>query len=923
MSIELSPTAAGELIPPGDGCLRVIDGDLDLFIVDDDGRRRPFISLVKGGTVITPTAAAPYRLVAVPRNEGRYRINSGLPPIELVCESAYALTQVIRQGAWPVRVVPQHNWGSTLVPGEAVLNDTDDILWVRVSRGTGYLAGSKSAIVDHQRGVIPLPPGVWIEAGIRCRIELVAPDSTAGAGLTELALRVVRDRWFRHDQARLLDMQTQGTREGWAISDSVTTLVSAVAPDEATEATPIEIRPALALAQAYGYRVDADQLRTIVAEVAHGVMPVDAVARACSLTVRRLTLNDDWANDESEPFLCQVRSGAQQDSITTLVRWRNRRWLAEDPLTGASVSLDLITQQRPAAVEYTPRLPSSKQRLSNLLPLVRRGSRPEFIWLLLTSGVTALIAFWTPRLLGQVAELLLQGATSAAIIALFLLLATITAAGIAWSVVQTLTITRLKARSTARTAVAVWDRLVRQRAPWHSQQDLGTRMNQGLAINMSSWTMSDQSIRSFLGLSAIIGSLAAILTVGWKVLGIVLMLLGIQLAISLVLVKRSARLLEESIHARGQATGRLTEMLRAIPRLRVAGAETRAFLRWSHVQADYIIATRRTQLAMAIEGVIRSIWPSVVLLGLVIVIGFGAGSFADFVIAQTAATAATLTISTAVAALSSAVFAQRTLKQLIPVLEGSPENDGEGIDPGVLKGGFVLSGVSFAYPNGPDVVHEISLSIEPGEHIAIVGPSGCGKTTLVRLLLGLEEPTGGVISVDGQELASVDRTALRSQMGCVLQSSQLLPGTIRDNVAMNRPLTTAQIWQALAAAALEEDVRGMPMGLDTPVTDGNGTLSGGQAQRVLIARALADNPRVIVFDEATSALDNTTQSEVVASLDALRITRIVVAHRLSTIRRANRIIVFDNGRIVDSGTYNDLANRPGIFFDLIKRQMVE
>jgi ABC-type bacteriocin/lantibiotic exporter with double-glycine peptidase domain len=214
----------------------------------------------------------------------------------------------------------------------------------------------------------------------------------------------------------------------------------------------------------------------------------------------------------------------------------------------------------------------------------------------------------------------------------------------------------------------------------------------------------------------------------------------------------------------------------------------------------------------------------------------------------------------------------------------------------------------------------VSLTVIPGEHLAIVGPSGCGKSTLLRILLGLQDAESGSILVDGKDLNSLDRPAVRRQIGSVLQSSQLISGTIRANLDMGRGFTTEQLFDALTMASIADDVRDMPLGLDTPVSDGGGTISGGQRQRLLIARALTGNPRMLVFDEATSALDNITQAAVVDALERLRLTRIVVAHRLSTIRRADRIIVMDAGRIVDSGTYDQLVDRPGPFRDLALRQ---
>jgi ABC-type bacteriocin/lantibiotic exporter with double-glycine peptidase domain len=217
---------------------------------------------------------------------------------------------------------------------------------------------------------------------------------------------------------------------------------------------------------------------------------------------------------------------------------------------------------------------------------------------------------------------------------------------------------------------------------------------------------------------------------------------------------------------------------------------------------------------------------------------------------------------------------------------------------------------------------ELTFRIQPGEFVAFVGPSGSGKSTLLRLLLGFETPTTGAIYYDGQDLASLDVAAVRRQLGVVLQNGQLLAGDLYSNIVGSSPLTVDDAREAARASGLEEDINRMPMGMHTIIPDGGGTLSGGQRQRLLIARAIANKPRIIYFDEATSALDNRSQSVVTGSLAQLKTTRIVIAHRLSTIIEADRIFVLTRGRIVQEGTFESLMQEEGVFKELASRQMV-
>jgi ABC-type bacteriocin/lantibiotic exporter with double-glycine peptidase domain len=234
-----------------------------------------------------------------------------------------------------------------------------------------------------------------------------------------------------------------------------------------------------------------------------------------------------------------------------------------------------------------------------------------------------------------------------------------------------------------------------------------------------------------------------------------------------------------------------------------------------------------------------------------------------------------------------------------------------------------VSNVGFRYrSDGALILDGVTLAMEPGEFVALVGPSGSGKSTLFRLLLGFDAPEVGTVYFDGQDMAGLDLNALRRQFGVVLQTSRLMSASIFENIASSARITMEEAWEAASMAGLADDILSMPMGMHTVVSEGGTNLSGGQRQRLLIARALALRPRILLFDEATSALDNRTQAIVSESLERLRVTRIVVAHRLSTIRNADRIYVLEKGRLIQQGSFVQLAAEEGLFSQLIKRQQV-
>ena len=239
------------------------------------------------------------------------------------------------------------------------------------------------------------------------------------------------------------------------------------------------------------------------------------------------------------------------------------------------------------------------------------------------------------------------------------------------------------------------------------------------------------------------------------------------------------------------------------------------------------------------------------------------------------------------------------------------------------RGAIEASRLRFRYKEDlPIVLNDVSFTINPGEFVAFVGHSGSGKPTLFRLLLGFEKPESGFIHFDGLDLDDIDPQALRRQMGVVLQNGRITDGDIFTNIIGTAPLSIDDAWEAARAAGLDKDIEAMPMGMHTVISEGGGGLSGGQRQRLLIARAIVHRPRILLFDEATSALDNQTQSTVSRSLEQLNATRIVIAHRLSTILHADRIFVFDQGGIVQQGTYDELMAQEGLFRDLAQRQIV-
>ena len=366
-------------------------------------------------------------------------------------------------------------------------------------------------------------------------------------------------------------------------------------------------------------------------------------------------------------------------------------------------------------------------------------------------------------------------------------------------------------------------------------------------------------------------------------------------------------------------------LISGIQKIRLAGAEKRAFARWGKLYAKVAKYTYNPPAFIKINSVIGLAITSIGTLMMYYMAIKTHVSVPDYYAFTTAyGMLSGAFMSLAGIALSFATI-KPTLEMIKPVMEAEPEI-AEGKEMITkISGGIEFSHVSFRYNNKmPLVVDDLSLKIKPGQYVAIVGKTGCGKSTLVRLMLGFEKPEKGSIYYDGKDIEGLDLKSLREKIGVVIQNGKLFEGDIFTNITISAPLATMDdAWEAAELAGLADDINNMPMGMFTYLSEGGGGISGGQKQRLMIARAIASKPKLLIMDEATSALDNITQKKVSDSLDVLKCTRIVIAHRLSTIKHCDRILVFDDGKIVEEGTYDELIDKNGYFAELVSRQRID
>lgn len=458
-----------------------------------------------------------------------------------------------------------------------------------------------------------------------------------------------------------------------------------------------------------------------------------------------------------------------------------------------------------------------------------------------------------------------------------------------------------------------------------STGDLLSRMSSNTLIRE---TLSNQLLSTLLDSGLVVFYLGILV---WQSppFGVLTLVIGLLQVLLLRISNRPIRnLASQELAAFGKAQGYLAEALAGIATLKASGAEQHAFERWSNLYFTHLnIALRHNYLSASMTTILTALRP----LAQLALLWVGATQVLNGSISLGTMVALNALAAEFFAPLASLVGSGQQLQlvgahldRIADVTEAGSEQQGQAVQmPPQLTGHIRLEHVCFRYaPDAPDVLRQLDLTIEAGQKLAIVGPSGSGKSTLGKLLLGLYIPPEGSIFYDGIPLQHLNLQEVRRQFGVVLQESVLFSGSILSNIALNNPtMDRDQVLEAANVAAIDEDIRCMPMGYDTFVSEGGSALSGGQRQRLSIARAIAHKPTILLLDEATSHLDVVTEQRVAEQLQTLACTQIIIAHRLSTIRNADVILVLDQGAIVEKGSHHELLRRNGYYASLMQRQL--
>ena len=620
---------------------------------------------------------------------------------------------------------------------------------------------------------------------------------------------------------------------------------------------------------------------------------------------------------------------ADEPRPVALLPARGRSYTLVDPQTKAARRLDrsLNTQLLTEAFVFYRPFPERAVGVWEMLRFALRGMRPDLLRIVLLGAVVGVIAMFTPIATGVIFGDIIPAGDHQRIIAIAIALAGAALGSSLFEIARSLAVLRVEARLDSSLQSAVWDRLLKLPAPFFRHYSAGDLASRAMGIDQMRQILGGAAISTIL--SAVFSLFSLVLmfyySAALALVGVVLTLMTLAaLVVSQAVQLRSMRSITT---LQGKIAGSLLQFITGIAKLRVAAAEARAFSIWANSFAEQKRAFFRAQNAANLLATFFAVWPlltSLVIFAVVASLPQGSLSTAAYLAFVAAFTGQLLTsVLTLGQAATSVLQCVPLYERSRPILRTLPEVMAHKADPGVLTGAIEISHVTFRYQvDGPLVLRDVSMRIEPGELAAIVGPSGAGKSSILRLLLGFETPESGSVYYDGRDVDGLDAAAVRRQIGVVLQDARLMPGSIYDNIVGAQSLKMDDAWEAARMAGLEDDIRRMPMQMQTYISEGGATFSGGQRQRLMIARALAGRPRILLFDEATSALDNVTQAIVIESMAKLRATRLVIAHRLSTVQEADRIFVLVAGRVAQTGSFQELMAQPGPFAGLARRQLV-
>lgn len=652
---------------------------------------------------------------------------------------------------------------------------------------------------------------------------------------------------------------------------------------------------------------------------------LEYLMRPYGIMRRNVNLDKGWYKDAIGAMLAVRKSDG---TVAALIPTGISGYSYVDYETGKRIKINRKNQNQfeTEAIAFYKPFPLKKIGIPELIRyMIQTLSVSDFVLVgIVTLGVT-LLGMLSPKLNNIIFSDVIESGSMRLLLAVTVFLICVTVSQLMITAAKSLIMARINTKMSVSVQAATMMRVLSLPADFFKKYSSGELSSRSQHIN----SLCNMIISTVLsaGLTSVFSLvyISQIFVYAPALVVPALLIIVATVLFSLVSTLVQMRISKRQMELASKESGMSYALISGVQKIKLAGAEKRAFARWGNLYAKEAELSYNPPLFIKLNTVITT---AITLTGTLVMYYAAVKSqvsVADYYAFNTAYGMVSGAFTSFVGIALTLAQIKPIMDMAKPILETIPEvSEGKQMITR-LSGGVELNNVSFRYnANMPLVLDNISLKIRPGQYVAIVGATGSGKSTLMRLMLGFETPDKGAVYYDGKDLSTLDLKSLRKKIGVVMQDGKLFQGDIYSNIVISAPwLTLDDAWEAAELAGIAEDIRRMPMGMQTVISEGTGGVSGGQRQRLMIARAIAPKPKILMFDEATSALDNLTQKKVSDSLDSLQCTRVVIAHRLSTIRQCDRIIVLDKGNIIEDGNYEELIKKNGYFAELVSRQRLD
>lgn len=812
----------------------------------------------------------------------------------------------------------------------------NDVRWVEVKSGSLMFFDMPHSLLEPGSVPFPVSHAVWLKSSQKTTLATLATDEVLKGKHLVSCICFFQKKMMDLLQTILETQEKQEKKQAQLrreldkklLQSSYKNVASVLGKEESLFSSPFA-DPVFKACQLIGARLDIHFVEPKELQNSISVEEkIRKICRASKVGYREVALTHNWWKQDSLPLLGFF--GEKKEPVALLNRKGNDYYMI-DPVKGEKRGLNTEISDGlfKRAFQFYPPFPEAKLGALSLVDFSLGKNKREIISIVFVGVMGAILSLVPPVLTQVLFDKVIKSYDPTLLpqIVLGLLLSTLSVGIFLFT--RSYAVLRLMQLIDVRLESAFWGRLLALPVQFFRKFTVGNLVQRVYAVTDIRQLIGGNVIRVlFSGLFSLFYFFAMLFyskTLGF--LGLAVVVFG--LIVSTICIIFATNIQRKILAIEGALRGVLVQLIAGVSKLRMSGAEARAFSYFTHQFSQHqtynFKALKYKNIVTALTAAMPTLSTGILFIALILMrhgtlLPLSLGSFIAFLAAYVPFSLAVFDVVNTLVSLVAAVPLWERAKVII---DTQIESSGVKEKPGTLLGEVVLEHISYSYEkDGPLILDNVSIKASPGEFIALVGPSGSGKSTLVRLLLSFDAPLTGSIYYDGKNLTNLDLLEVRRQIGTVLQNGSLFSGSLYENIVCGGIYSSAEIEESLQLSGFDKDIKTFPMGLQTLVQSGGATLSLGQAQRLLISRALISKPKILIFDEATSALDNKTQDEVSRSLEEIKVTRIVIAHRLSTVRNANHIYVVERGKIAQEGSFLDLAQQEGVFKEMLQRQML-